>query len=147
MRKAIQALGFGALVVGGTLVSAVPQGGAAAGDDVVITGRQFSPRETTVEVGTEVTWTNKDTGHVHSVTADDGSFDSNPTCSAANPGACMDDRDQFAHVFSAEGRYPYYSRTSGGPGGQGTSGVVVVVPAGTPTPEEPSTTTSTSATS
>lgn len=132
MRKVTQALWFGALGIGVTFVAAVDPGGAAGGHDVSIQAGQFDPRELTVEVGEEVTWTNKDSGHVHSVTADDGSFDSNPTCSAGNPGACMDDRDQFSHVFSAEGRFPYHSKTSGGPGGQGTSGVVVVVAADTP---------------
>ncbi|MGH2651884.1 MAG: hypothetical protein ACRDHK_11825, partial [Actinomycetota bacterium] len=100
---------------------------------VVITQHQFAPRELTVEVGTAVTWTHKDGEHVHSVTADDGSFDSSPDCSAANPGACMDERNQFKHAFTAEGRFPYYSRTHGGPGGQGTSGVIVVEARGTAT--------------
>jgi plastocyanin len=114
---------------------------------VVIQSRQFTPPELTVGVGEEVTWTNKDAPRVHSVTADDGSFDSSPDCSAGNPGACMDDRAQFSHVFPAEGRFPYYSRTHGGPGGQGTSGVIVVVPAVTAKqPPPPTTTTTTTST-
>lgn len=131
------------LVPGLTLALSVSRGGAAGGEDVVIATGQFDPKELTVEVGQEVTWTNKDYGKVHSVTADDGSFDSSPECSNANPGKCLDDRHQFTHVFAAEGRYPYYSRTSGAPGGQGTSGIVIVVPAGTPAPETPSSTTTT----
>jgi plastocyanin len=134
------------LATGFSLVLATPQGGAAGGHDVNIVARQFDPRELTVEVGQEVTWTNKDTGHVHSVTADDGSFDSSPECSDANPGKCLDDRQQFTYVFTAEGRFPYYSRTSGAPGGQGTSGVVVVVPVGTPAPAQPAPTSTTSST-
>jgi plastocyanin len=125
------------LVTGLTLVLAAPQGGAAGGHDVNVVARQFDPRELTVEVGEEVTWTNKDPGHVHSVTADDGSFDSSPECSDATPGKCLDDRQQFTHIFTTEGRFPYHSRTHGAPGGQGTSGVVVVVPVGTPAPEQP----------
>jgi plastocyanin len=134
------------LATGFTLVLATPQGEAAGGHDINIVTHQFDPRELTVEVGEEVTWTNKDSGHVHSVTADDGSFDSSPECSDANPGKCLDDRQQFTYVFTAEGRFPYYSRTSGAPGGQGTSGVVVVVPVGTPTPDQPAPTSTTSST-
>lgn len=147
MRAPTKVLWLALLATAVMLVLAVPEGGAAGGPDVNIVSGQFDPRELTVEVGGEVTWTNKDPGRVHSVTADDGSFDSSPECSNANPGKCLDDRHQFAYVFTVEGRFPYYSRTSGAPGGQGTSGVVVVVPVGTPTPDQPpSTSNSTTAT-
>jgi plastocyanin len=146
MRASTRVLWFVLLATGLTLVLAVPQGGAAGGHDVNIVAGQFDPKELTVEVGGEVTWTNKDPGKVHSVTADDGSFDSSPECSNANPGKCLDDRHQFTFVFTTEGRFPYYSRTSGAPGGQGTSGVVVVVAAGTPAPDQPASTTSSSTT-
>jgi plastocyanin len=133
MSKTIQVLCLSALAVTVSLVGALP-GEAAGRRQVVIQNRQFTPPELTVGVGEEVTWTNKDSPRVHSVTADDGSFDSSPDCSPGNPGACMDDRAQFSHVFPAEGRFPYYSRPHGGPGGQGTSGVIVVAPAGTTPP-------------
>ena len=131
MHRVARMLWSGGLVVVATLSPPMPGSGAAGGHDVEIEGRQFMPRDLTVEVGDEVTWTNKDDGQVHSVTADDGSFDSNPECSPGNPGACMDNRDEFTHVFTAVGEFPYHSRTFGGPGGQGTSGKVVVVPAAT----------------
>ncbi|MGH8975457.1 MAG: hypothetical protein ACRD0C_19905 [Acidimicrobiia bacterium] len=134
------------LATGLTLVLTAPDGSAAGGHDVNIVTRQYDPKELTVEVGEEVTWTNKDYGHVHSVTADDGSFDSSPECSDATPGKCLDDRQQFTYIFTTEGRFPYYSRTSGAPGGQGTSGVVVVVPVGTPAPDQPATTSTSSTT-
>jgi len=146
MRTPIRVLCAGLLATGLTAVLAVPQGGAAGGHDVVIAEGQYDPKELTVEVGEEVTWTNKDYGKVHSVTADDGSFDSSPECSNANPGKCLDDRHQFVHVFTAEGRFPYYSRTTGAPGGQGTAGIVVVVAAGTAVPDQPASTTSISTT-
>jgi plastocyanin len=120
-----------ALLTGLVVIVGMPPSGEAARRNVAIAAKQFEPRELTVAVGDEVTWVNKDDGQAHSVTADDGSFDSSPDCAAANPGACMDKRAQFSHVFSAEGRFPYYSRPHGGPGGQGTSGVVVVVAPGT----------------
>jgi plastocyanin len=114
------------LVIGLVPAVGLPGTSEAARRNVAITGRQFDPKELVVAVGDEVTWINKDRGQAHSVTADDGSFDSSPECSAANPGACMDERNQFSHVFEAEGRFAYYSRPHGGPGGEGTSGVIVV---------------------
>lgn len=147
MRSPTKVLWSALLTAAVPLLLAVPQGGAASGDDVFIVpggpegpagsashSSHFDPTELTVEVGQAVTWTNKDYGKVHSVTADDGSFDSSPDCSNANPGKCLDDRQQFTWVFSAEGRFPYHSKTSGAPGGQGTAGVIVVVPAGTAAP-------------
>ena len=102
--------------------------------DPSIEHRQFVPKELTVSVGDEVTWTHRDGEQVHSVTADDGSFDSNPNCSAGNPKECMSDHDTFKHTFGAEGRYPYFSKPWGAAGGQGASGVVVVL---TPPPAPP----------
>ena len=136
MGKVWAALVYGALAAG-VLVVAAPDVGVAAGGggrSVSIEHRQFVPKELTVSVGDEVTWTHRDGEQVHSVTADDGSFDSNPDCSAGNPKACMSDHDTFKHTFGAEGRYPYFSKPWGGPGGQGASGAIVVV---TPPPAPP----------
>src|SRR2546423_14954449 len=134
MRKVMTGLACGALAAGMLVVAASSEGGAAGGRNVSIQHHQFDPRELTVNVGDEVTWTHRDGEQVHSVTADDGSFDSNPDCSAGNPKACMSDHDTFKHTFGAEGRYPYFSKPLGAPGGQGASGVVVVV---TPPPAPP----------
>jgi plastocyanin len=146
MRKVLFGLTCGALATA-AVVMAAPDDGVAAGSgkrSVSIEQRQFAPRELTVNVGDEVTWTNRDGEQVHSVTADDGSFDSNPACSTANPKGCMSDHDTFKHTFGTEGRFPYFSKTFGGPGGQGTSGVIVVE-AGAPTPPKKGATTSTTA--
>jgi plastocyanin len=116
----------------GVVVAAAPGQGSAGGGggrSVSIQHHQFDPRELTVSVGDEVTWTHRDGEQVHSVTADDGSFDSNPLCAAGNPKECMSDHDTFKHTFGAEGRFPYFSKTWGGPGGQGVAGVIVVVAA------------------
>jgi plastocyanin len=145
MRRIGMAMACGALATG-TLMMAAPQTGVAAGSgkrSVSIEQRQFAPRELTVNVGDEVTWTNRDGEQVHSVTADDGSFDSNPACSTANPKECMSNHDTFKHTFGAEGRFPYFSRTFGGPGGQGTSGVVVVQAAPLAPPKKGATTSTT----
>ena len=131
MGKVRAALAGGALAVAGVAL-ATPDVGVAAGGgrrSVSIEHRQFAPRELTVSMGDEVTWTHRDGDQVHSVTADDGSFDSNPLCSTANPKECMSDHDTFKHTFGTEGRFPYFSKTFGGPDGQGTSGVIVVVAA------------------
>ena len=137
MGKVWAALACGALAAG-VLVVAAPDKGVAAGGgrSVSIEHRQFVPKELTVSVGDEVTWTHRDGEQVHSVTADDGSFDSNPLCSTANPKECMSDHDTFKHTFGAEGRFPYFSKTFGGPGGQGVSGVIVVVAAAPPAPKK-----------
>jgi len=137
MGKVRAALACGALAAG-VLVVAAPDVGVAAGGgrSVSIEHRQFVPKELTVSVGDEVTWTHRDGEQVHSVTADDGSFDSNPLCSTANPKECMSDHDTFKHTFGTEGRFPYFSKTFGGPGGQGASGVIVVVTAAPPAPKK-----------
>ncbi len=137
MGKVKAALACGALAAG-LLVAGAPGEGVAAGGgrSVSIEHRQFIPRELTVSVGDEVTWTHRDGEQVHSVTADDGSFDSNPLCSTANPKECMSDHDTFKQTFGTEGRFPYFSKTFGGPGGQGASGVIVVVTAAPPAPKK-----------
>ena len=134
MRKVMVGLACSALAAGMLVLAAPREGGAAGGRNVSIQNHQFDPRELTVNVGDEVTWTHRDGEQVHSVTADDGSFDSNPLCSTANPKECMSDHDTFKHTFGAEGRFPYFSKTWGGAGGQGASGVIIVV---TPPPPAP----------
>jgi predicted lipoprotein with Yx(FWY)xxD motif/plastocyanin len=75
----------------------------------------FNPKTLTVSAGTTVTWTNNDTV-AHTVTADDGSFDSKNL----DPGAT------FSYTFAKAGTYPYYCAYHGGKGGQGMSGVITV---------------------
>jgi plastocyanin len=150
MRKTMSGLACGALAAGMVMMAAPGTGVAAGGGrSVSILHHQFDPRELTVSVGDEVTWTHRDGEQVHSVTADDGSFDSSPLCSAGNPKECMSDHDTFKHTFGAEGRFPYFSKTAGGPGGQGASGVIIVVTAPPPAPKKAApngSTTSTTAT-
>ena len=139
MSRVATGLAWGALAAG-TLVLVDPEKVVAAGSggrSVSIEQRQFLPQELTVSLGDEVTWTHRDGDQVHSVTADDGSFDSNPHCSAGNPKECMSDHDTFSHTFGTEGRFPYFSKTFGGAGGQGAAGVVVVVAEAPPPPKKP----------
>jgi len=77
--------------------SGEPGASAAAGQSVTIQNFAFAPNALTVPVGASVTWTNNDTTQ-HTVTADDGSFDSGPI----QPGAT------FSQTFSAAGTFTYH---------------------------------------
>lgn len=99
---------------------------AQSGAQVEVVDSSFQPAEVSVEAGGTVTWTQS--GSLpHSVTADDGSFDSHPQCGAG--GDCMGTGDTFAQTFTAPGEHPYYCRLHGAPGGVGMAGVVVVTAA------------------
>jgi plastocyanin len=75
---------------------------------------RFDPRTVTVGVGDNVIWRWEDGGlSSHSVTADDGSFDSNPRTSG-----------EFTHRFTAEGTFGYYCKVHP----QQMAGQVTVVP-------------------
>jgi plastocyanin len=75
----------------------------------------FVPQMISVPVGSTVTWINNG-AFEHSVTADDGSFDSGLFL----PGEAV------SLTFDTPGTYPYYCIPDGGPGGAGMSGVIVV---------------------
>jgi plastocyanin len=75
----------------------------------------YTPKEIHIAPGQTVTWTNSD-GLQHTVTADDGSFDSG----LLDPGAT------FTQEFDTPGVYAYFCQPHGGPGGVGMAAVVVV---------------------
>jgi plastocyanin len=58
----------------------------------------FSPDSLSVSVGDTVTWTNKQAGTPHTVTADDGSFDSGNLATDAT----------FSQTFDAAGTFAYH---------------------------------------
>jgi plastocyanin len=72
-------------------------GGTSSGNSVSIKNYAFSAATVTVASGTTVTWTNND-AVTHTVTADDGSFDSGNVV----PGAT------FSHKFSTAGTVNYH---------------------------------------
>ena len=72
-------------------------GGDNTGNKVSINNMAFSVATLTVSSGTTVTWTNND-GMTHTVTADDGSFNSGNIA----PG------ESFSHTFSGMGTYAYH---------------------------------------
>lgn len=75
----------------------------------------FDAEVTRVAVDTTVEWRN-DGRNKHTVTADDGSFDSRNM----EPGA------EFSWTFNTPGVYRYYCIYHGSPGGVGMAGIVVV---------------------
>ncbi len=82
---------------------------------VMVVDSQFIEKEITVSVGTTVIW-KMDASLPHTVTADDGSFDS----------GTLRDGDTFSYTFEAAGTFPYYCQFHGGPGGSGMAGTVTV---------------------
>lgn len=81
--------------------SATPAGGAtsapATGSTVTIDNYAYSPTTLTVSAGTTVTWVNNDTV-AHTVTADDGSFDSGNIAVGAS----------YTHTFTSAGKISYH---------------------------------------
>ena len=135
------------------LVAMVVVGGAALAADarVAVLDNRFEPRQVTINVGDAVTW-EFDGNAPHSVTADDGSFDSHPQCSGSNIVGCSSPASPpFERTFSSAGTFAYHCKIHGAPGGGGMAGVVVVnAPGGgtapttaPPTTAAPSSTTTT----
>jgi plastocyanin len=112
---------LGILVVAASLVSPIP---ARASTAVTLQGSRFVPGQVSIPAGETVVWTNNDTTG-HNVTAEDGSFDSHPTCGTIG-GACMKKGETFQHTFSQPGTVAYYCQVHGGPGGRGMAGTVTV---------------------
>lgn len=106
MKKIIYSILSLALVLSLIVVSCGKSGGynsmtnpppAATGNTVNIVNMSYSPATITVAAGTTVTWYNGDTME-HTVTADDGSFDSGNIAVGA----------KFTRQFSTAGTYPYH---------------------------------------
>jgi plastocyanin len=77
----------------------------------------FQPTELHVAPGATVVWNNDDSMG-HTVTADDGSFDSGNV----DPGGT------WTTTFDAPGTYSYYCIPHGAPGGVGMAAIIVVDP-------------------
>jgi plastocyanin len=67
---------------------------------VSIQNSAFTPADVTVMVGGSILWVNTDSEQVHTVTADDGSFDSGDI----QPGGT------FGFTFNTVGPYPYHCK-------------------------------------
>ncbi len=81
---------------------------------VTISNFTFDPKEVKIKAGTTVSW--MDAGGRHTVTADDGSFDSGTLIAGKS----------FDHKFDKPGVYPYYCMFHGARGGKDMAGVVTV---------------------
>ena|SRR5438132_1434021 len=99
------------------LVLAVPASAIAqdAGPAVSAQDDQFIPATTSITSSTLLTWQN-DGVEEHTITADNGAFDSGD----------LDPGQTFEFTFDSPGSYAYYCSIHGGPNGQGMAGVVVV---------------------
>jgi plastocyanin len=75
----------------------------------------FNPEVTRVPIGTTIEWTNIGR-NVHTITADDGSFDSGDVQSGGT----------YRHTFESVGAYRYYCIYHGAQGGRGMAGVILV---------------------
>ena len=113
-RRGVAALGLTAWLLLVPGASAVAQGTTT----VNMNSDSFDRTEVHVAPGQTVIWNNPNNpdSQTHTVTADDGSFDSGDV----NTGT------QYTMEFDTPGTYPYYCQYHGGPGGEGMSGVIVV---------------------
>ncbi len=106
----------------------------AATANVSIKNIQYNPSTITVKFGDKVTWTNNDTSTGHSVTADDGSFNSTKagqTCSPSVMSGCMAPGDRFSVSFNKAGTFLYHCTVHSSMHGK----VIVEPKAATPTPK------------
>jgi len=79
------------------LLFLAPAAPAHAEDSVIIIKKfMFNPMDVTVPAGTNVTWENQD-GEPHTVVSLTGDFRSQ----------ALDEKDHFAHQFTAPGTYKY----------------------------------------
>jgi plastocyanin len=99
--------------------------------NVSVSDFSFGPETVVVQVGETVLWTNVTGGTKHTITADDGAFDSNEVRSQGIDGGLS-----YSHVFTQTGRHAYRC-TLHSPGHPDMKGVVVVEPATTTAEQAP----------
>ena len=97
--RATIALRMAAVVAAVSLLLAAcgSSSGNGAGDGEKMSGFAFSPASMTSKAATALTWTNADNA-THTVTADDGSFDSGNVASGAT----------FTRTFATAGTFAYH---------------------------------------
>lgn len=80
--------------------------------NVVIENMKFTNDSVTVKVGGTVTWVHRDGTAQHTVTANDGSFDSSPSCNApVTPlSDCMMNGDSYQATFATVGDFQYHCK-------------------------------------
>ena len=80
-----------------------------------MTDDSFTQTQVQIAAGQTVVWM-KSSSMVHTVTADDGTFDSGDIATGA----------PYSQEFDSPGSYPYFCQYHGDVGGVGMSGVIVV---------------------
>ena len=110
--RSVKAIIF-AIVLAGTVVSAGP---SRPVEDAVVTLTNFSftPRTVRIKAGSSVTWEVK--AGIHTVKADNGSFES----------ASMGPGKSFSHKFETAGTFRYFCTFHGSAGGHNMAGTVIV---------------------
>src|SRR6516162_8568612 len=109
-----------AAVVACLLALAGPAGAANVSVDMTAS-LTYAPKTITVNVGDTVTWIHDSTSTPHTVTADNGSFDSSPGCPASIP-ACLGAGSTYQHTFTQAGTFAYHCKIHGAAGGIGMAG-------------------------
>jgi plastocyanin len=104
-----------AFVLGLSTFGAAPIALAQSATPINMNDDTFARTSVQITAGQTVTWMNSST-MVHTVTADDGSFDSGDVAVGA----------PFSYEFDTPGTYAYYCQYHGDVGGVGMSGVIVV---------------------
>lgn len=125
----------GLLIATAFLFALFPQPAFAATIAVSASDSAFSGKVIDINPGDTVVWTNTGT-MAHTVTADNGSFDSGTLSSGA----------RYSQTFTLPGTYPYYCKFHGSVGGTGMAGLVRVGSISTQTLVPTNTTTNTSVT-
>jgi plastocyanin len=101
-------------------------GAKGAPHEVVIRDGQFQPQESYLGEGDTMVFIHDDGDAVHTVTADDGSFDSSPGCKQGTEKDCLSAGETWEYKFPTVGRFPIHSKTH-----PEVKGVIVVVEKGT----------------
>jgi plastocyanin len=106
---------MGAAIAAFLVVPATTSFAQPAPASVSVSGTSFLPATIHVTTGGSVQWTNT-SEDTHTVTADDGSFDSGDVA----PGAT------FSTSFDTPGTYTYYCQYHGGPELDGMAATIIV---------------------
>ena len=94
--------------------SPTTSGPSRTGRTVDVVDNAYVPAELTVTVGTEVIWNYVGPDAPHTVTATNGSFDSNPECDTSKLDQCLNAvGDSFRHTFSSAGSFTYSCKIHG----------------------------------
>lgn len=136
MRLLLTCAAIVATVAAGSLATLGPSPARAANAPLDVTDNEFRPASARIVAGDTAVWTHRG-ANPHSITADDGSFDSHPNCQTPGLVGCMAGGQQYQRTFSQPGTVRYHCKIHGSPGGVGMSGVIEVVAPGSNTTAAP----------